>query len=142
MSHDIDGTGELVGQLDGYWTNLARPRLEGLTDEEYLWEPVATIAWRLGHVIVGVLVMRVAGHFGGPPADYDSWPWARTADELLTQLDEAYAASPADAPPANAEVPGARGLRDTRHVTGGSGAPAPVPTRRLAHRPAVTSPRG
>jgi len=47
----------------------------------------------LGHVIVGVLAMRVAGHFGGPPADYDSWPWARTADEALTQLDEAYAAS-------------------------------------------------
>jgi hypothetical protein len=127
-SHDIDGTGELVGQLDGSWTNPARPRLEGLTDEEYLWEPVATIAWRLGHVIVGVLAMRVAGHFGGPPADYDSWPWARTADEALTQLDEAYAASttwpkwpsfatcgsiasPADAPPGNAEVPGARGLR-------------------------------
>ena len=128
MSHDIDGMGELVGQLDGYWTNPARPRLEGLTDEEYLWEPVATIAWRLGHVIVGVLAMRVAGHFGGPPADYDSWPWARTADEALTQLDKAYAASttwpkwpsfatcgsiasPADAPPGNAEVPGARGLR-------------------------------
>jgi len=47
----------------------------------------------LGHVIVGVLAMRVAGHFGGPPADYDSWPWARTADETLTQLDKAYAAS-------------------------------------------------
>ena len=72
--------------------------------------------------------MRVAGHFGGPPADHDSWPWARTADETLTQLDKAYAASttwpkwpsfatcgstasPADAPLANAEVPGARGLR-------------------------------
>jgi len=74
------------------------------------------------------LAARVAGHFGGPPADHDSWPWARTADETLTQLDKAYAASttwpkwpsfatcgsiasPADAPPGNAEVPGARGLR-------------------------------
>ncbi len=33
--------------------------------------PVTTIAWRLAHVIVEVLAMRTASHFGGPPADYD-----------------------------------------------------------------------
>ncbi len=31
---------------------------------------LTTIAWRLGHIIVGVLGMRVASHFGGPPFDY------------------------------------------------------------------------
>jgi DinB superfamily len=36
----IDWTAELVDQLDGHWTHQLRPRLDGLTDEEYLWEPV------------------------------------------------------------------------------------------------------
>jgi hypothetical protein len=29
-----------IEQLDFHWTAQFRPRLEGLTDEEYLWEPV------------------------------------------------------------------------------------------------------
>jgi hypothetical protein len=52
--------------------------------------PVTTIAWRLGHVIVGVLGARVASHFGGPPVDYDTFPYAGTAGEALDQLDAAY----------------------------------------------------
>lgn len=54
--------------------------------------PVTTIAWRLGHLIVGVFGARVASHFGGPPVDYDSHAYAATADEALRQLDAAYAA--------------------------------------------------
>lgn len=54
--------------------------------------PVTTIAWRLGHVIVGVLAMRVAGHFGGSAADYLTWEYAGTAEEALSQLDQQYAA--------------------------------------------------
>ena len=30
----------------------------------------------MAHVIVGVLAMRVHSHFGGPPADYQSWDYA------------------------------------------------------------------
>jgi hypothetical protein len=30
----------LADQLDWYWSKNLRPRLEGLTDEEYFWEPV------------------------------------------------------------------------------------------------------
>lgn len=30
----------LTDQLEWHWTNQLRPRLDGLTDEEYLWEPV------------------------------------------------------------------------------------------------------
>jgi DinB family protein len=125
----IDWTGELLDQLDGHWTHALRPRLVGLTDEEYFWEPVAdcwnvrpraegkpglaqgtgeftfdlirgipspgpvtTIAWRLSHVIVSVLGKRLAGHFGGPPAEHPSYQHAGTADEALRQLDEVYAA--------------------------------------------------
>ena len=108
-------TEELADQLDWHWQHQLRPRLEGLTDDEYFWEPVpgcwtlhpdgsidfsypppqpepfTTIAWRLAHVIVGVLAMRNHSHFGGPPADYVSWPYARDARTALEQLDAVYA---------------------------------------------------
>ena len=104
----------LVEQLDYHWTNLLRPRLEGLTDDEYFWrpvpgcwtvhpdggidfaypppqpEPVTTIAWRLAHVTVGVLAVRNHSHFGGPPADYESWNYATDAATAVKQLDDAY----------------------------------------------------
>lgn len=120
----------LVEQLDWHWSAQLRPRLEGLSDEEYFWEPVpgswnlrrrgtadpalavgtagdltidfthpapqpapvTTIAWRLGHLIVGCLLSRVHGHFGGPEVDYDTHIYASTAAEALAQLDGAYAA--------------------------------------------------
>ena len=106
---------QLAEQLDFHWTNQMRPRLDGLTDDEYFWCPVpncwtvqpdgsidftypepqpapfTTIAWRLAHVIVGVLAMRNHSHFGGPPADYQSWPYATDAATALRQLDDAYA---------------------------------------------------
>jgi hypothetical protein len=37
---------ELLEQLTWHWTNQLRPRFEGLTDDEYLWEPVPG-AWNL-----------------------------------------------------------------------------------------------
>jgi uncharacterized damage-inducible protein DinB len=45
----------------------------------------------LGHVIVGVLGMRVANHFDGPAMDYQNFRYAGTAAEALSQLDEVYA---------------------------------------------------
>jgi enamine deaminase RidA (YjgF/YER057c/UK114 family) len=50
-----------------------------------------TIAWRLGHVITGVLAARNAAHFGAPAASYETWEYAGSAatalDQLETQLD-------------------------------------------------------
>ncbi len=120
---------DAIDQLDRHWTSQLRPRFDGLTDLEYVWEPtpgawnvrargtatapvqagsgemtidfaypqpvpppVTTIAWRLGHLVVGVFGARVASHFGGPPVDYDSHAYAATADEALGQLDGGYAA--------------------------------------------------
>lgn len=107
----------LAEQLDFHWTGQLRPRLDGLTDDEYFWEPVpgcwsvrddggrmfpdfafpppdpapvTTIAWRLAHVIVGVFAMRSHAHFGGPPAAYQSWEYAGDAATALDQLDAAY----------------------------------------------------
>jgi DinB superfamily len=37
----VDWHGQLVEQLDWHWRVHARPRLDGLTDDEYRWEPVA-----------------------------------------------------------------------------------------------------
>ncbi|RJQ76993.1 DinB family protein [Amycolatopsis panacis] len=122
----VDWTTELHDQLDWHWQHHVRSRLDGITDEEYFWQPVpdcwtirpraenpdgpgsgdftvdfafpeptpppvTTIAWRLSHIIIGVLGMRAASHFGGPPMSYDTFPYAGTATEALKQLDDAYA---------------------------------------------------
>ena len=107
-------TTQLVDQLDFHWTHQLRPRLAGLTDDEYFWQPVpacwtvgrdgsidfahpapepspfTTIAWRLAHVIVGVLAMRSHSHFGGPEAGYETWQYATDAATAVRQLDEEY----------------------------------------------------
>ena len=117
----------LVDQLEWHWTHQLRPRLDGLTDDEYFWAPVpdcwtlhpdgsidfvypqpepapfTTIAWRLGHVIVGVFGARAHSHFGGPEADYNTWPWATDADAALRQLDDVY----------RDWITGVKGLSDT-----------------------------
>jgi hypothetical protein len=112
----IDWIRLLDEQLTWHWDGMVRPKLEGLTTDEYLWEPapgawnvhpqpggpatidfdpdpgdpppVTTIAWRLGHLIVGVFGLRNHSHFGGPPVAYDTFEWATTAEEALAQLDE------------------------------------------------------
>ncbi|RKN40994.1 DinB family protein [Micromonospora endolithica] len=118
----------LRDQITWHWTHQLRSRLDGLTDDEYRWEPVpgcwnvrprgsgdapmrvgsgamtidfampepepppfTTIAWRLGHVIVGVLAVRNAAHFGRAPTDYGSFEYAPTAAGALAQLDAEYA---------------------------------------------------
>jgi hypothetical protein len=123
----IDWTEQLASQLDWHWKFHLRRRLDGLTDDEYFWEPVphswsvrprgqgvamevgegdfiidfampeptpppvTTIAWRLGHLLVGVLGDRNARHFGGPPVDYGTYHYPSTAQEALGRLDEMYA---------------------------------------------------
>lgn len=126
---DIDWNAALVDQLDRHWQNQLRPRIDGLCDDEYFWEPAAgcwnvrprgegvapiaagsgdytidfavpqpepppvtTIAWRLAHIIVGCFGMRNAAHFGGPPVDYQTYPYPGTAAQALGQLDDGYAA--------------------------------------------------
>ncbi|XVU30339.1 DinB family protein [Actinoplanes sp. CA-054009] len=110
----------LAEQLDWHWRGNLRPRLDGLTDEEYFWEPVrgcwsirphgtgsgewtmdfaspapepapvTTIAWRLAHIIVSCLGYRVGWYFGGPEVDSETFAYAGTAEEALKQLDEMY----------------------------------------------------
>jgi DinB superfamily len=37
---DVDWNAELVDQLEWHWKHQLRPRLDGLTDDEYFWQPV------------------------------------------------------------------------------------------------------
>ncbi|WP_280397481.1 DinB family protein [Nocardia carnea] len=114
---DLDWNAEIRSQLETHWSRQLRARLDGLTDEEYLWEPVpgmwtvrpaagefvcdfaipppepapvTTIAWRLGHVIV--LLEAGLERFGHPPVDFASFRYAGTATAALEQLDTAYQA--------------------------------------------------
>lgn len=121
---ELDWNQALRQQVEFHWNHQLRPRLDGLTDDEYFWSPVpdawsvrprgtstapiqvgagehtmdyafpepvpapfTTIAWRLGHVIVGVLAVRNAAHFGAPPASYETWEYAGDAATALDQLD-------------------------------------------------------
>lgn len=52
--------------------------------------PFTSIAWRLGHMIVGILAMRTAGHFGREQTDYFTFDYAPTAAGALDQLDAEY----------------------------------------------------
>ena len=116
----LDWTQHAFDQLDWHYRYFARPRLDGLTDDEYRWRPVepcwdlrprpdgtleleydvpepvpppvTTIAWRLGHLIVSTVGMRAASHFGAAPIHWETHPYAATAEEALTQLDTVYAA--------------------------------------------------
>lgn len=124
----MDWNTQLLEQLTFHWDGFVRPRLGGLTDDEYFWEPVpgmwsirprsaartaqavgagdlvidfehpepdpvpaTTIAWRIGHLLVGVLGARNANHFGAPPVDYASAVWPTSAAEALDRLDHEYA---------------------------------------------------
>ncbi len=122
---DIDWTAQLVDQLEFQWSGMLRPRLDALTDDAYLWEPVpgcwsirpradavsglaagagdaiidfelpeplpppiTTIAWRMGHLSIGVFGTRAANHFGGAEeVSYEATDWPLTAAGGLALLD-------------------------------------------------------
>jgi hypothetical protein len=110
----------LVGQLEFYWDVHLWPRLEGLTDEEYFWEPVegcwslrraadgrwrldhgperepapvTTIAWRLVHVGATCLANRASAFFGddGVPAGADMFDPRHVPADLPGDADAALA---------------------------------------------------
>ncbi|WP_028934786.1 DinB family protein [Pseudonocardia spinosispora] len=105
---------QLVAQLDFYWDHSLTPRLDGLTDEEFRWEPVdgcwtvrtvpdgdpvidwewptpdpapvTTIAWRLAHMAIGCFGIRASSHFGDGSLTLETARWPATAAEALTAL--------------------------------------------------------
>ncbi|MFD0776159.1 DinB family protein [Streptomonospora algeriensis] len=109
---------QILGQLAFHWENVMRPRLRGLDDDEYFWEPVegcwsvrprphgtfaidsarpepdpppvTTIAWRLSHIIVPVLEIRIDHHFGDRTMSLDNAVWPGSAAAALDRLERAY----------------------------------------------------
>ena len=61
---EVDWTFELIDQLDHHWQHQLRPRLEGLTDAEYLWEPVAG-CWSLRPRGLATTPLAAGGGEGG-----------------------------------------------------------------------------
>lgn len=121
---DIAWTDQLVDQLAFQWDGYFRPRLDELTDEQYLWEPVngcwsirqrseavtshaigegthvidyvvpepepapfTTIAWRMGHISIGVFGERASNHFGDKDVSYGATAWPIDAAGGLELLD-------------------------------------------------------
>ena len=106
---------DMIEQADFSWARL-RTRLDGLTDDEYFWEPTplcwsvrqdeaggwradhgialtappfTTIAWRIGHILDVLTDSRYPTAFGVPvPPAVDGLPG--TAAEALARLESAY----------------------------------------------------
>ena len=64
----VDWTSELAEQLDWHWREQLRPRFDGLSDEEYLWEPVPGM-WSIRPRGTSTAPMSVGG--GAYTQDYD-----------------------------------------------------------------------
>lgn len=107
----------LLAHLDCAW-DLLRPRLDGITDAEYMWEPVpdcwsvrrrddgtfmadwaspapdptpfTTIAWRLSHISFD-LNMRANHRFGDGTLTPFNAPWPGTADDAVAWADAGFA---------------------------------------------------
>ena len=108
---------DLSEQLTWHWAAQIRPRLVGLEDDEYFWEPapgawsvrpgpdgsfapdwewpppepapVTTIAWRLGHIWM-ILAQRADYHFGDRTLTMDKLTWPGSAETALAALDRGY----------------------------------------------------
>ncbi|GAA1101251.1 DinB family protein [Nocardiopsis composta] len=109
-----DWPGQVVDQLEFHWEHSLWPRLQGMEDDEFFWEPVegcwsvrpgpdgafaadwavpapqpppvTTIAWRLGHMVVAVLELRLDRHFGPREMDLADTRWPGSADEARDRL--------------------------------------------------------
>ncbi len=109
----------ITDSLDYVWARV-RGRMDGLTDEEYLWEParpawsvkpvgggrweieregdpepapVTTIAWRMWHIAVECLDGYSRRAFDGAHGvELEGHEWVGTAAEALSATDAAWAA--------------------------------------------------
>jgi hypothetical protein len=110
----IDWKSELLAQLDFHWDHHFVPRIQGMTDAEYLWEPVAncwtvhpnddgsfsvdlqawpepdpvpftTIAWRMTH-LMKVFGERASRQFGDASYSPTSMYVPGSADGAIAEL--------------------------------------------------------
>lgn len=110
------GWAEMLHEQLAEWLRWSWPRIQDVSDAEYLWEPVAgcwtirpapaggfvmdgqqpgpepapvtTIAWRLCHIASGVLANRNAKLFGGQPGPVDGSGCPGTAAAAIEWVGE------------------------------------------------------
>ena len=110
---------DLSEQLTWHWKAQLRPRFAGMSDAEFLWEPVpgawsvrqvesagfapdwrwpvpqpapvTTIGWRLCHIWM-VFAQRADFHFGKRELTLDRLRWPGTAETALDAIDQAFVA--------------------------------------------------
>ncbi len=111
---EIEWKSSLVSQMSFAWEYMFVPRMQGLTDDEYLWAPVTdvwtvhpgepptvdpqrhvepapftTIAWRMHHM-TDFFTKRWVNHFGDPESDELDAPATLSAAEGMATLTQAY----------------------------------------------------
>jgi hypothetical protein len=108
----------LLEQTTFLWEYVFIPRLDGMSDEEYRWEPVndcwsvrldpsgrwvqdgigvpdpdpapfTTIAWRIAHITT-IFGERASNHFGDGSFDTSSLPWDGTAATAIALMTAEY----------------------------------------------------
>ena len=102
----------LVGQLEFYWDVHLRPRLEGLTDEEYFWEPVES-CWSLHRDAGGRWRLDGAWPEASPPP---SPPPVTTIAWRLVHVGATCLANRASAFFGDGSLPADADMFDPRHV--------------------------
>jgi hypothetical protein len=99
---NVDWNSELAEQLDWHWREALRPRFDGLTDDEYFWEPVPGM-WSIRPHGTSTAAISLGG--GAFATDYD-----READpEPVTTIGlPGTAHQPRDLAPRRRDRPAAR----------------------------------
>src|SRR5687768_7029598 len=108
---------QLLDQLDFWWSAHFRPRVEGMSDAEYFWEPApdgwslrpggdgrllldggwtigevapfTNIAWRMCH-LGSVFWRRASAHFGDGSFDEATTMWPAGATEAIGYIESGF----------------------------------------------------
>jgi hypothetical protein len=104
---DIDWNAELVDQLEWHWQRRLRPRLDGLTDDEYFWQPVPG-CWTLSRrgessAPISLGTGEFTMDYARPPYDRQpvttiAWRLAHLIDVFGPPAAPHFSAPPADHP--------------------------------------------
>ena len=101
----MDWNEEILEQLEAHWQHRLRPRLDGLTDEEYFWEPVSD-CWTVSRRGSGSAPMSLGTgeftwDFGAPedpePVTTIAWRLAHLVVGFAEMNGSHFGAPPADA---------------------------------------------
>jgi hypothetical protein len=104
---DVDWSFELVDQLEWHWQHRLRPRLNGLTDDEYFWQPVPG-CWTISRRGESSVPMSIGGgeftmDYARPPHDREpvttiAWRLAHLIDVFRPPTASRFDGPPADLP--------------------------------------------